>query len=175
MRDICPSLYCLMCVPASARVLGGVLSRVSVSLGLTFLSATWFCVITSFSLWGCGGKHAKCAFAVLKIVSRLSQPGPGQLWFELPMDVRPPWGVSLESHSKGRSSSPKNCHHYYCSINLPYRKDDFRHTELMVPLAPGWGSYTMQSKTSAWQTLPQYNIKREFQISAPEILLIFIY
>lgn len=88
-RHIRPSLYC--CSQSGTIretfVLHAALSNVRSSLcpcqgcqcqlGLTFISATRFCVITSFSSGVAEGKHAKCAHAVLKNASRLSQPRAG--------------------------------------------------------------------------------------------------
>lgn len=61
--------------------------------------------------------------AILKSVSQLDQQIPGQLLFELPMEVRPPWGVALGSSSKCRScsllmASPVTCRNCYWLLLL---------------------------------------------------------
>lgn len=117
-RHICPSLYC--CSQSGTIretfVLHAALSNVRSSLcpcqgcqcqlGLTFISATRFCVITSFSSGVAEGNTLSVHTQFWRMLADSLSPGPGQLWFELLMDVSPPWGVSLEGHSKGSCSSP---------------------------------------------------------------------
>lgn len=152
-------LHYWMCVPSICPYsLGGVSSRISLPFwprkekqvirsGLTFVSPHGSVSSLAYTLGLQRKNMVSATEAVLKNVSRLYQRIPGQLWFELPMEIRPPWGVSLESDSKWSGHSPlidspvrcKIASDSHCSADLSYRKDYFGDTKgkLMLPLAPG--------------------------------------